>query len=95
MGPLGGAHSCIVAFKNYLKKITKTIREMLKQQILIGLHSKKCWVKYNPALGKYWTEHMLGCFQPTVANLLGSNPTAGSKQPNRGSSIFYPALGCI
>ncbi len=29
-------------------------------------HSKKCWVKYNPVLGKYWTEHMLGCFQPTV-----------------------------
>ncbi len=29
-------------------------------------HSKKCWVKYNPVLGKYLTEHMLGCFQPTV-----------------------------
>ncbi len=24
------------------------------------------WVKYNPVLGKYWTEHMLGCFQPIV-----------------------------
>ncbi len=30
------------------------------------LRSKKCWVKYNPVLGKYWTEHMLGSFQPTV-----------------------------
>ncbi len=27
---------------------------------------KKCWVKYNPVLGKYWTVHMLGCFQLTV-----------------------------
>ncbi len=28
----------------------------------LTVHSKKCWVKYNPVLGKYWTEHMLGCF---------------------------------
>ncbi len=32
------------------------------------IHSKKCWVKCNPLLGKYWTEHMLGCFQPTVGS---------------------------
>ncbi len=31
-----------------------------------NLHSKKCWAKYNAVLGNYWTEHMLGCFQPTV-----------------------------
>ncbi len=34
--------------------------------VLYLAHSKKCWVKYNPVLGKYWTEHKLGCFQPTV-----------------------------
>ncbi len=30
------------------------------------MHSKKYWVKYKPVLGKSWTEHMLGCLQPTV-----------------------------
>ncbi len=35
--------------------------EIMSQNMLL-LHSKKCWVKYNPVLGKYWTEHMLVVF---------------------------------
>ncbi len=63
------------------------------------LNTTQCWVN------KYWTEHMLGCFQQTVwlnvyPNLLGSNPTAGSKQPKRWIRphftqrwvVFYPAF---
>ncbi len=57
-------------------------------------HSKKCWVKYSPMLGKYWTEHMLGCFQPTV------NPTfwavtqpLGKNNPIAGFIHILPSAG--
>ncbi len=33
-------------------------------EISPNIHSKKCWVKSNPTLGKYWTEHMPGYFDP-------------------------------
>ncbi len=68
---------------------------------LLNTHSKKCWVKYNPVLVKYWTEHMLGCFQPTVGlnvqpNLLGSNPTAGFVHilPSAGLYLTQHFLEC-
>ncbi len=30
------------------------------------IHSKKCWVKYNPALGEYGQTQQPGCFDPAV-----------------------------
>ncbi len=34
--------------------------------IIYWLNKYKLYVKHNPVLlGKYWTEHMLGYFQPT------------------------------
>ncbi len=51
------------------------------------LHSKKCWVKYNPALGKIWTNPAIGLFLDTAVGLqprrLGKtfNPTVGWKHP--------------
>ncbi len=57
-------------------------------------HSKKCWVKYSTMPGKYWTEHMLGCFQPTV------NPTfwavtqpLGKNNPIAGFIHILPSAG--
>ncbi len=29
------------------------------------MNSKKCWVKYNPALGKIWTNPAIGLFLPS------------------------------
>ncbi len=53
------------------------------------LHSKKCWVKYNPVLGKYWQTHAglfstnswITCLNPTfwavTQPLRLNNPIAG------------------
>ncbi len=54
------------------------------------------WVKYNPLLGNYWTEQMLGCFHPhvglnvffgAVTQLLGQN------NPIAGLVLFLPSAG--
>ncbi len=62
------------------------------------LHFKNCWVKYNPVLGKYWTEHMLGCFQATVG--YSFNPTfsavtqpLGLNNPIAGFVHILPSAG--
>ncbi len=34
-------------------------------QLFFFLQSKKCWVKYNPALGKIWTNPAIGLFRPS------------------------------
>ncbi len=31
----------------------------------LWVHSKKCWVKYNPAVGKIWTNPAIGLFRPS------------------------------
>ncbi len=51
---------------------------------------KKCWAKYNPALGKIWTNPAIGLFST-------NNFDNWVKKPKQslGLSIFYPALGCI
>ncbi len=33
--------------------------------IYIYIHCKKCWVKYNPALGKIWMNPVIGLFLPS------------------------------
>ncbi len=68
--------------------------------IRVLVHSKKCWVKYNPALGKYGRTQRLGCLDPVVGYcpegwvkhliqlLVENNPACAL-------SNIYPALGCI
>ncbi len=34
-------------------------------RIMGYVYSKKCWVKYNPALGKIWTNPAIGLFRPS------------------------------
>ncbi len=36
-----------------------------REQAALTVHSKKCWVKYNPALGKIWTNPAIGLFLPS------------------------------
>ncbi len=59
------------------------------------VHSKKCWVKYNPVLGKYWTEHMLGCFQPTMFNptFWAVTQPLGLNNPIAGFIHILPSAG--
>ncbi len=65
--------------------------EVLK--MLSFIHSKKCWVKYNPALVKYGRTQCLGyCPEGWVKHL-----TQLLVENNPACVLFniYPALGCI
>ncbi len=53
-------------------------------------HYKKCWVKYNQWVSKYWTKHMLGCFQSTLTT---KTLTRNSKQPNRWVRPYLTSAG--
>ncbi len=57
--------------------------------------SKKCWVKYNPALGKMWTNPAIGLFRPSswVTAQKTFNPTVGWKQPSMCSVQYLPSTG--
>ncbi len=33
--------------------------------LIYSSHTKKCWVKYNPVLGKIWTNPAIGLFRPS------------------------------
>ncbi len=47
-----------VQVENKLKRTNKKEeRKTMSQQLMKGVDAnmKKCWVKYNPALGKIWT----------------------------------------
>ncbi len=54
-------------------------------------HSKKCWVKYNPALGKIWTNPANGLFSTKKWVTCLSLP-AGSKQANRWVCPYFTQL---
>ncbi len=63
------------------------------------LDSKKCWVKYNPELGKIWTNPVIGLFLPSgwITQKAGLNITQLLVENNPACvlSNIYPALGCI
>ncbi len=70
-----------------------------REQAALTVHSKKCWVKYNPALGKIWTNPAV-----VFTQWLGYYPEGRVKHltqllvennPACVLSNIYPALGCI
>ncbi len=52
----------------WIKKTKQKNKDKLWKLRLCSLpkvHSKKCWVKYNPVLGKIWTNPAIGLFRPS------------------------------
>ncbi len=61
------------------------------------LHSKKCWVKYSPALGKIWTNPVIALFSTNswvkcLTQASGQWPNHWIKNQSLGLSILYPAF---
>ncbi len=55
-------HILRAPYFGYLENYTSGERSLC---LSICLHSKKCWVKYNPALGKIWKNSAIGLFRPS------------------------------
>ncbi len=75
------------------------MQTLRKNKLKRNYNFKKCWVKYNPALGKIWTNPVIGLFLPSgwVTAQKVKHFTQLLVENNQACvlSNIYPALGCI